>query len=158
MEQGLRRALAAAYRLLARRGRSEHELRGALEKRETAPDTIDAAVEYLRERRLVDDRKFAHDCAQSLARNKKVGPRYLRDALKKKGIDEKLIQEAVAETFSDPLRERNEIRALVEKKSKAMKKDATPLQRKKKLFDFLIRRGFSYDAVMKALNAREDAE
>lgn len=158
MEQGLRRALAAAYRLLARRDRSEHELRAALEKRETPPDMIDAAVEYLRERRLVDDRKFAHGRAQSLARNKKVGPRYVRDALKKKGIDEKLIQEAVAETFSGPLRERDEIRALIEKKSKTMKKDLTPLQRKKKLFDFLLRRGFSYDAVMKALNAREDVE
>ena len=158
MEQGLRRALAAAYRLLARRDRSERELRGALEKREAPPDIIDAAMEYLRGRRLVDDRKFAHNCAQSLVRNKKVGPRYVRDALKKKGIDESLIQEAVAETFSDPLLERNEIRALVEKKSKTMKKDVTPLQRKKKLFDFLLRRGFSYDAVMKALNAREDAE
>lgn len=158
MEEGLRRALAAACRLLARRGRSEQELRGALEKRETAPDTIDAAVEYLRERQLVDDRKFACIYAQSLARNKKVGPRYLRDALKKKGIADKLIQEAVAETFSDPLRERDEIRALIEKKGKTMKKDVTPLQRKKKLFDFLIRRGFSYDAVMKALNAREDEE
>ncbi len=154
----MRRALAAAYRLLARRDRSEHELRGALEKRETPPDIIDAAVEYLRERRLVDDRKFAHARAQSLARNKKVGPRYLRDALKKSGIGETLIQEAVAETFSDPQRERNEIRALIEKKNKTMKKDATPLQRKKKLFDFLLRRGFSYDAVIKALNAREDAE
>lgn len=158
MEQGLRRALAAAYRLLARRDRSECELRAALEKREIPPETIDAAVEYLRERRLVDDRKFAHGRAQSLARNKKVGPRYVRDALKKNGIGETLIQEAVAETFSDPRRERDEIRALVEKKNKTMKKDATPLQRKKKLFDFLLRRGFSYDAVMKALNAREDEE
>ncbi len=158
MEQGLRRALAAAYRLLARRDRSEHELRGALEKRETPPDIIDGAVEYLRERRLVDDRKFAHGRAQSLVRNKRVGPRYVRDALKKCGIGEQLVQEAVAETFSDPERERNEIRALIEKKSKTMKKNLAPLQRKKKLFDFLLRRGFSYDIVMKALNAREDAE
>ncbi len=158
MEQGLRRALAAAYRLLARSDRSEHELRGALEKRETPPDIIDAAVEYLRERRLVDDRKFAHARAQALVRHKKVGPRYVRDALKKKGVEEGLIQDAVTETFSDPLRERNEIRALIEKKSKTMKKDIPPQRRKKKLFDFLLRRGFSYDAVMKALNARENVE
>lgn len=158
MEQGLRRALAAAYRLLARSDRSEHELRGGLAKRETPPDIIDTVVEYLRERRLIDDRKFAHARAQALVRVKKVGPRYVRDALKKKGIDEKFIQEAVTETFADPLREYNEIRALIEKKSKTMKQDIAPIKRKKKLFDFLLRRGFSYDAVMKALHAREDAE
>lgn len=158
MEQGLRRALAAAYRLLARSDRSEYELRAGLAKRETPPDIIDTAVEYLRERRLIDDRKFAHARAQALVRVKKVGPRHVRDALKKKGIDEKLIQEAVTETFSDPVREYNEIRGLIEKKNKTMKKELAPIKRKKKLFDFLLRRGFSYDAVMKALNAREDAE
>jgi len=146
-----KRALAAAYRLLARRDHSVHEVRSSLLKKEFPETAVEDAVRALSAKGFLDDRKFAERYAGSLLRNKKTGPRYIERALAKKGIAQGIAQNAVRELFVGTGREEEEIRQWIGKKRKAYKKPLTPLQRKKRLYDFLIRRGFSHSAVMKAI-------
>lgn len=158
MPDDLKRALSVAYRLLAGRDRSVHEIRAALLKREFTEDTVEAVIRHLSEKRLLDDVKFAGLYAESLLRNKKVGPRYIEQALLKKGIHRATTENAVKAIFSDPYMQAREIGEWVERKSKQMKDTVSPQQGKKRIFDFLIRRGFSYDAIMKGIGGRNSHE
>lgn len=156
--EGGRRALSAAYRLLARRGHSVREVEAALEKKGFSADEIGAAVRELSAKRYLDDRAFAADYAQALFRHKKAGPRYIKEALKKKGVAESLADAAVAEVYGDAEAEARMAARLAAKKGASLKKGLSPVQRKKRIFDYLLRRGFPYDAVMKALRGPADEE
>ena len=145
----------AAYRLLAYRDRSVSEIRERLKQKEFQPDVIGSVVEELTSLGYLDDEKFAKTWSGALARNKKVGPRYILSALAKKGIKRDIAQNAVAKLFDEPAAEEKEIKALVEQKTSLYKRSLTPLQKKKRIYNFLIRRGFSYHAVMQVIGRRE---
>jgi regulatory protein len=155
MRQNAVLAMNAACRLLAYRDRSVREIRDRLKKKEFPPDVIRRVVNELTTLGYLDDEKFARIYSQSLARNKKVGPRYILNALSQKGVKSETAQKAVNELFDDPTAEEMEIKKLVEQKSGAYKKGLTPLQKKRRLYNFLIRRGFSYNAVMRAVSRRD---
>ena len=145
----------AAYRLLAYRDRSVNEIRDRLKRKEFQPAVIGSVVEELTKLGYLDDEKFAAAWAGSLARNKKVGPRYILNALAKKGVDRTVAHNAVSGLFDEPAAEENEIEALVEQKTSLYKRSLTPLQKKKRIYNFLIRRGFSYHAVMQVIGRRK---
>ncbi|MFQ5432914.1 MAG: regulatory protein RecX [Nitrospinota bacterium] len=145
----------AAVRLLAYRDRSVNEIRGRLKQKEFQPAVINRVVEELISYGYLNDEKFAKIYSESLARNKKVGPRYILNALAKKGIKRDIAQHAVSELFDDPAEEESKIKTLVEQKISGYKKSLTPLQKKKRIYNFLIRRGFSYYAVMQVIGRRE---
>ncbi len=154
MAEELKRALNVAYRLLAGRDRSVYEIRSALLKKEFAPELAEEVVLVLSEKRLLDDTKFARLYAESLLRNRKAGPRYIEQAILKKGIARETAENTVAVIFADPYTQELEIAGWVERKTKSMKSGLTPMQKKKRIFNFLIRRGFSYDAIMKGIGKR----
>jgi len=130
MRQDAAKAMNAAYRLLAYRDRSVTEIRERLKQKEFQPAVIGSVVEELTSLGYLDDEKFARSWAGSLARNKKVGPRYILNALAKKGIKRDIAQNAVSELFDEPSAEENEIKALVEQKTSLYKRSLTPMQKK----------------------------
>lgn len=158
MDGERRRALNAAYRMLARRDHSVHEITASLLKKGFGAEAVSSAVQQCAARGYLDDRKFAGAYARSLARNKKAGPRYIKDALKKKGVSAAFAGEAAAEVYENSAAEERMVRLLAKKKGASIKKDLSPLARKKRIFDYLSRRGFSYDAIMKALRGAGDEE
>jgi len=155
MRQDAAKAMNAAYRLLAYRDRSVSEIRERLKQKEFPPAVINLVVDELISLGYLNDEKFARTWSESLARNKKVGPRYILNALAKKGVKKDVAQNAVAELFDEPQSEESEIRPLVEQKIAGYKKSLTPLQKKRRIYNFLIRRGFSYHAVMQVIGRRE---
>ena len=90
-----RSALDVATRSLARRDRSETDLRRILARKGVADDDAEAALETLRASGAVDDRRFAFGAAQTLAR-KGFGDRAVVFRLGREGIGRKLAEEAVA--------------------------------------------------------------
>jgi len=155
MRQDAAKAMNAAYRLLAYRDRSVNEIRERLKRKEFQPAVISRVVEELTTLGYLDDEKFATTYSESLVRNKKVGPRYILNGLAKKGVKKEIAQNAVNDLFDDPLAEEGEIKKLVEQKTSLYKRSLTPLQKKKRIYNFLIRRGFSYHAVMQVIGRRE---
>ena len=136
-EQG--RAYNRGVRFLAHRPRSVAEMRQYLEKKEFSAAAIDFAVEKLRDRGYLDDEAFARFWVDNRMRFRPRGVYGLRYELRQKGIDDEVIDGALAGIDEEAAAWR-----AVQPKLAAWRK----LERRQfenKMAGFLTRRGFSYD-------------
>ena len=142
-------AYSDALRLLAGRELSDHDLRARLIDREHPPEEIDAAIERLKETGAVDDRRVAGAYARTASKVKGRGRLRVARELQAMGIARDVITEAVAEVFGD-LDERALIDRAIQKKLRGGKKPTT-VQERARLYQYLMRQGFTPAAVSGAL-------
>jgi regulatory protein len=93
-----------AFRLLSFRARSEQEIRDRLTENHGGK-TAEDVIQQLKEGGFLHDETFARDRARQLAVNKLEGNRSIADDLRRKGIDQNIIDgaiEAVREELSEP--------------------------------------------------------
>jgi len=138
-------AMATALRLLSYRPRSESELRQRLARRGTSPDLVDGTLQRLRELDLVDDAAFARGWVESRHRSSPRGRRLLRQELQAKGV---------GGDVSRPLLEQidEEDAALRAGGRRALSLRTSPYPEfRRRLVDFLRRRGFDYDTVRRTV-------
>lgn len=137
------KALSYTHRLLSIRLRSEKELKNRLFEKKFDPDTIKSIIEELKNRNLIDDLKFARLWIQSRMDSNPKGNMLLKKELCGKGISSTIIEKALSE------REETEIgvaNTIAEKKLKSLK--GLPEEKvRKRLFDYLARRGFSFSVI-----------
>ena len=93
-DKPLRRALGRALNLLSYRRRTERELRERLSDR-FEPDTLDRAIDRLKDQGLVDDAAFASAWADSRTRNSPRSARALVREMTDKGVAPHLADAAV---------------------------------------------------------------
>ncbi len=94
-EERLQIALKHAYRFLAKRDRTEAEVRTHLEKRETDPASLEAAIGELLELRYLDDERYVQRYVEDRRRLDGWGPVRITQGLRKTGIDNALIAPAI---------------------------------------------------------------
>ena len=144
---------SAAVRLLASRELSEHQLRQRLHKRGFQTPDIDEAIERAKASGAVDDRRVALAFARTQLKVKRHGRlRALRE-LEAIGVPREIAREAVAEVFGDADEPAMIAQALARRSKRTGALD--PAERRR-LHGYLIRQGFSPDAVIKALRTRDD--
>jgi regulatory protein len=136
-------------RLLARRELSVASLRARLLDREHPGGDVDAAVAHLLETGALDDARVARAYARSAANVKGRGRLRVARELHAMGIEKEIAAEALAEVFGD-LDERALIARALQKKLRGRSRVATPAERAR-LYQFLMRQGFSPGAIMAAL-------
>ncbi|MDO8580164.1 MAG: regulatory protein RecX [Candidatus Omnitrophota bacterium] len=142
------KARETVFRLLKYRLRSEQEIREKLLRKEMDDNTVDAAVAHFKDLGLVNDRQFARKWI--LARlAKPFGANRIRVELKNKGICKEIIDEELAQAAGE-VSEDDAIRPLIERQVEK-NKNVHPLKRKQRIFQYLLRRGFSLPAVNKAI-------
>ena len=141
-------AYADGLKLLAGRELSEADLRARLLDRDHPPEEIDSAIERLRETGAVDDRRVARAYARTASNVKGRGRLRVARELQAMGIDRDVVTEAVAEVFGD-LDERSLIDRAVQKKLRGKK--PTTVQDRARLYQYLMRQGFTPAAVSVAL-------
>ena len=134
-----RRAKEKALWLISYRDHSEGELRQKLSK-DYGEEAVDKAIERLMELGLINDESFARNYAVSLS-HKHLSQRQIQQKLRLKGIDRDLTAETVEDLDLD---ERQEIRALINKKYIRKLADEADLRR---TIAALQRRGFSYSDI-----------
>jgi regulatory protein len=93
--------LRLALRYLARRSRSEAEVRRYLDRRGYAPGAADPAIEKLRSLNYLNDESFARNWALARAQGQSYGPDRIGQELRSKGVDPSLIRQALRETFNE---------------------------------------------------------
>ena len=142
------RAKQIAYRLFRYRPRSEYEIIEKLKSKDLSEGTIKETVAYLRRIQLLDDRLFARGWISSRLR-KPVGLYRIRQELKQKGIDDSIIQEECARAI-DSYDEINTLKTLCQRRWKQYK-HLPKLKARQRLYAYLMRRGFSADAVYKMI-------
>jgi len=92
-----RAALDIAVAMLARRPRSEREVRQQLKRRGLDAAVVDGTIERLRAARLLDDAEYARSFAESRDRMSPRSRRLLVQELRANGVDAALAAEAVSE-------------------------------------------------------------
>ena len=141
-------AKTTAFRLLKIRERSVSELRQKLALKKISKAVIDETIEFLLAQKFLDDRSCARKWIRyRLARP--FGQQRIRLELRQKGIDEEVIAQELGEAF-EGFDQQNTITDLACRRAKRYH-GQDPIKRKKKVFDFLARRGFSLDMIKKAI-------
>ncbi|MFQ5652107.1 MAG: RecX family transcriptional regulator [bacterium] len=135
----------SALRYLAGRAHSEQELRTKLRQKGYSETHVAAVLDELKEARFIDDGEFAHSFVRNRMVNKPMGERGLRHELLRKGVSEEIIDRAVKQAFAEHSQEEIAMR-LVERRKERYNGLPEPVQTKR-LHDFLMRRGFSWEVV-----------
>ena len=152
-------AYTDGLKLLGRRELSVAGMRSRLLDREYSPEETEDAIARLIETGALDDRRVAAAYARTASKVKGRGRLRVTRELQAMGIPRDVIADAVAEVFGD-LDERAMIQRAIEKKLRGGRKPAT-LQERARLYQFLMRQGFTPAAVAAALRrigAAPDAE
>jgi regulatory protein len=135
------RGLDQAVRFLVTRPRSISEVRQRLEQKGISPLAIDEIIDRLKALNYVDDLAFARYWVDNRCEFDPRGERALRYELRQKGIEGELIDEILSTLDSESLAFR-----AAQKRARTLRgKDAMTIRRK--LGEFLIRRGFDYETV-----------
>ena len=146
MRDSVNSARRHALRLLKYRGRSERELSERLALKGFPPHVISETVRALREAGLVDDVSLARSLKEIAEDVKLLGRRGVVHFLRKRGIDESLIEELGCEDsdeFDRALR-------LVERK-RGFLQGHPPEKQAKRIEGFLMRRGYSFETVRRVV-------
>lgn len=152
VEKARKRTMERAVRLLAAKPRSVGELRARLlEKLWTNAEIVESVLQKLEEYKFVNDEQFAHDYAASKLRQKPQGKRKLKQTLANKQLDKETVDAALEQVFEETP-EGEMVDRAIEKRIRAK---GAPRDRDetKKLLDYLLRQGFSYDLIRDKVRA-----
>ncbi len=136
-----RTAMETAAAMLARRPRSEREIRRRLALRKHDPALIDETIGRLRSLKLIDDAEFARSWTESRDRSSPRGQRLIVQELRASGVDATTARDA-ADEIAEP--------DAAYRAASARLRSLRDLDRqafRNRLGGYLQRRGFGWDVV-----------
>jgi regulatory protein len=143
----------AALRLLGRREYTVFELRTRLTDRGYTDESVDALVVSFVAERLLDDRRVAAAHVRSASRIKRRGRLRIERELVARGLDRAVVHDALGALSADD--DLEAIRQIVQRKRLPARPD---LAERRRMFQHLLRRGFSSDAISRVLGRDRDDE
>ncbi len=147
----------AALRALARRGYARADLQCRLAWKRHPREAVAAALERLVARGVMDDRRYAEEYARARAARGSGRPRIVRDLLTQ-GVERETAEEAVRRALEvegvDP---DTAARALALRRVRQLG-DLAPAVKRRRLFAFLLRRGYPGPQVRELVEELASAE
>jgi regulatory protein len=140
------KAYAAALRLLSYRSRSENEIRYKLNRKGYESEEINLVLDRLRTAGLVSDGDFGRIWVENRSTFRPRSQRLLAFELRKKGLADEVIQEALKDSEPDEVLAYQAALRQVRKLS-----GLEWLKFRERLSSFLLRRGFNYETVKTAV-------
>jgi regulatory protein len=144
----LDKAYMRAIEHLARRARSEWEVRDYLKRKEYDSPTIDIIVNKLSNMGYINDKAFATSWVENRRLLKATSLRRLRQELQQKRVSKEVSDEVLAADETD---ERQVLKELI-----AKKQTQTRYQDSQKLMAYLMRQGFNYDDLKAVINENDN--
>lgn len=142
-------AMELAGKFLARRARSESEVRTKLSQADLGADIVERTIERLRELGLVDDHEFARQWIEDRVRRRGLGARALISELGGKGISREVAEDVLGEADLDETAQATELAVRF-----ARKVAHRPLKEQGgKIMAMLARRGIEREAAEAAVRA-----
>ena len=142
------KTLARAFNLLSAKPRSIAELRDRLlEKKWAEEEAVTRVIARLQELGYLNDEQFAEQYANSRLAAKPLGRSRLRHDLQRKKVSPTVINQALEDVYTE-----HDEGALIDQaiaKRTRLRGKPTTREESKKLFDYLLRLGFSYDLVIR---------
>jgi regulatory protein len=144
---------AKAYHLalgyVSYRPRSRREMSDYLRRKDYAPEAIERVIQRLEEYRFIDDVEFAAAWIRHRQSLRPRSRRALETELLQKGVDRDVIRAALSK-LGDEGQEQMLIDLVAKKRQQSRYQDPD------KLMQYLVRQGFSYDQIKKALARLDD--
>ncbi len=148
-QEALKTAKSQAFRHLAYRDRSKHELALYLRKKGHTPSVIQKTLQDLAELNYINDQCFALEWGRSRVEVKKFGRQRLRHELVAKGVSSHII-EATLDILYDSHPEQDLALDCANKKLASLH-ELEPEKKTRRLAQYLQRRGFSADIIYETL-------
>lgn len=89
-----------AIDILARRDHSVREMKQKLARKNISSEDIEEVIQWLFQKRLLNDDQFAQKKAESIMRTKMCGPRYIEQKLREAGVSSDIRERVVNELAS----------------------------------------------------------
>jgi regulatory protein len=141
LEDARERSFQQAMLFLSYRARSEAEIRQNLRKHEIPEPVVEHTLERLRQNGLANDKQFARAWVENRSTFRPRSRRMMTMELRQKGLDEEAVTSAIENVDDEAL-------AYEAAQKRATRfKDLEWNEFRKKLSDFLARRGFSYSVI-----------
>ncbi len=141
----LQEARDSANRLLGFRMRSIFEMKRRLKEKDFDQEEIDYTIQNLINKNFLNDEEFGRAFVKEKVQNKKIGPRALKKEIFQHNLPTELMESLIQEVYDEynpkALIELHLAKKRIKKKTLINKKD------KKRLTDFLIRKGFYWDSI-----------
>ncbi len=145
-EQKTIEAKRKAHNFISYRPRSEFEVRRKLKFLKYNSEVIENTISFLYEFDYLNDEKFALLFAKDIIKSKPAGKKKIQIELKKKGIEESIIDNTIAMLFEEEYDTYDLIRKATKKKLKQVAyKDID--KQKTSIMNFLQRQGFDYSDI-----------
>ncbi|HSL31865.1 MAG TPA: RecX family transcriptional regulator [Anaerolineales bacterium] len=141
LEDARERAYQQAMLFLSYRARSESEIRQNLRKHEIPDPVIEQTLERLRQDGLANDQQFARSWVENRSAFRPRSGRLMAMELRQKGLSNEAVTSAVADVDDAALAYEAAQKRVSRLKSLEWN------EFRKKLSDFLARRGFSYSVI-----------
>lgn len=138
-------ALQRALKYLDYRPRTEAEIRKYLTDKEVDESVVEEIVQRLRRNNLVNDARFAENWVENRSDFRPRGKRALAYELRQRGISRQAIDQALEDVDEDQLA----YQAALKQYRKYRRFDWPDFRQK--MFGFLARRGFNYQASSEAI-------
>ena len=144
-----KRAKLRAMNLLQRKDYTEMQLRNKLAERMFPSDVVDAAIDYVKSYKYLDDRRYAYDYI-NYHMNSRSKSRITFDLINK-GIPQDIITEKLEELYVNGTEESEipQIKQLLTKKK--YDSETFNYKDKQKLMSFLVSKGYTISAIKKAM-------
>lgn len=152
------RAKNIAINYLSYRPRSSKEVIVHLMKKGFEPECAESVTLHLQSLKMIDDNQFAYAFVRDRLKRKPTGQALLRQQLLIKGIPSSMAEKVLAELVSLQSQQASALQAAKRKiqLTQHLKKNIDSEKRKKRILDFLLRRGFSYEIAIKTVRATLD--
>lgn len=147
-EDNFSKAFSRAVNYLSYSLRSEKEVRDDLLKHEFTLDTAEKAIEKLREMKYIDDLTYAESYTRTAANLNGKGPYTIRQELKKRGVPESIVEQALLQY---PLEQRIENGVAAASKVLKRTKQSSSKEATNKIRQNLMQKGFNSDEIAEIL-------
>ncbi len=143
------KARDAAFRILGFKSRTEKELYDKLIEKEYSDEVATKIVEEMKKYKYVDDETYAQNFLKENIEYKGVGVKKIKYLLSQKGVSRQVIDSLFEEdNFYDE--QLAKVIALIEQKTRRIDINNITDKEKKKIYDFLLRRGYNYSIINEA--------
>jgi regulatory protein len=142
-----------ALNFLSYRPRSSREILDHLRRKGIPPESAQAVIDRFTELRLVNDLEFARMFVRDRMSRKRTGTSLLRQQLSTKGIPGELVDQVLGEIVTDEGMAEAAlllVRKRLERSASACAR-LEPAQRRQRMLEYLLRRGFPFEIAQRAV-------
>lgn len=143
------RAKKRALHLLERMDRTEHQLREKLRASEYPEEVIEEAIEYVKSFHYIDDERYAETFTRY--KKEKMSRQQIKQKLMLKGVSREIISNAIEDEYD--VDETVHIRSILKKKHYAA--DVSDEGEFRRVYNYLLRRGFRSSDILKEMKCVE---